>query len=157
MSAVFPVRRAALFLKRWRRTSWPDLALLAEALLLLAFARIAILILPFRAVGWIASRFTGERVIAAQVRDDMVCRVRWAVLAGARRVPFRAVCFQQGLAAQIMLRRRGVNSTLYFGAAPDDAKGLVAHVWVRDGGSEVVGCEIASRFAVLARFPGPGR
>jgi hypothetical protein len=80
-------------------------------------------------------------------------RVRWAVTAAARRVPWRAKCFEQGLASQIMLRRRGVPSVLYYGAAPDDLRGLSAHVWVRDGDLDVIGGEIASRYAVLATFP----
>ena len=71
----------------------------------------------------------------------------------SRRVPWRALCFEQGLAAQIMLRRRGIASTLYYGAAPDKAEGLSAHVWVRDGAIDVVGCELAPHYGVLAVFP----
>ena len=52
-----------------------------------------------------------------------------------------------------MLRRRGVPSILYYGASPDENQGLAAHVWVRDGNTDVVGCEVASRYAVLATFP----
>jgi hypothetical protein len=136
-----------------RRTSWRDLALLAEAVVLLACARAATAVLPFRALGWIACRFQTTDTPAPVGRVASIDRIRWAVRAGARRVPFRAACFQQGLAAQLMLRRRGVSSTLYFGAAPDSQRGVVAHVWVRHGDVAVVGCEEAARFAVLARFP----
>ena len=52
-----------------------------------------------------------------------------------------------------MLRRRGIPSVLYYGAAPDDRCGIVAHVWVRDGEADVVGCELAGRYALLASFP----
>jgi hypothetical protein len=52
-----------------------------------------------------------------------------------------------------MLRRRGIPSVLYYGAAQDDQTGLSAHVWVRDGDVDVIGCEIAYRFAILAAFP----
>lgn len=79
--------------------------------------------------------------------------IRWAIVACARRVPWRALCFEQGLAAQFMLRRRGIASVLYYGAAPDTKQGLSAHVWVRDGNVDVVGCEVASAYAVLATFP----
>jgi hypothetical protein len=63
------------------------------------------------------------------------------------------MCFQQGLATQFMLRRRGIPSVLFYGAAPDDRGGLSAHVWVRDGSVDVIGGETASRFALLATFP----
>jgi hypothetical protein len=76
-----------------------------------------------------------------------------AVQAVARRAPWRSLCYQQGLTAQIMLRRRGIDSTLYFGARPKGCEGLAAHVWVRDGAQDVIGCEEAHGFAVLACFP----
>jgi hypothetical protein len=84
-------------------------------------------------------------------------RVRWAVVACARWVPWRTMCFQQGLAVQFMLRRRGIPSVLYYGAATDDGRGLSAHVWVCDGDLNIVGGEIASRYAVLCTFPPQGR
>jgi hypothetical protein len=52
-----------------------------------------------------------------------------------------------------MLRRRGVPSVLYYGAALDNGSGLSTHVWVRDGDVDVIGGEIADRFAILATFP----
>ena len=42
---------------------------------------------------------------------------------------------------------------LYYGAAQDEKSGLHAHVWLRDGEVDVVGGEIACRFATLAMFP----
>jgi hypothetical protein len=63
------------------------------------------------------------------------------------------MCFEQGFAAQAMLRLRGIRSSLYYGAAFDDRGELSAHVWVRAGNADVVGCETASRYAVLAIFP----
>ena len=52
-----------------------------------------------------------------------------------------------------MLKRRGVPSVLYYGAAQDDLNGLHAHVWVRANDLDVTGGEIANRFALLATFP----
>lgn len=78
--------------------------------------------------------------------------VAWAVTAAARRARFRAVCIERGLAAQTMLRRRGIGATLYYGAAPG-VDGLAAHVWVRWQGIDVIGGESAARFTPLATFP----
>jgi hypothetical protein len=52
-----------------------------------------------------------------------------------------------------MLRRRGVPTVLYYGAAPDDERRLAAHVWVKAGETGVVGHKIADRFAILAKYP----
>jgi hypothetical protein len=136
---------------RLRRLSAAEAALLAETFALLAFSSAAIRMLPFTRVGALASSRLGRP--GGAPLDDLVAKVVWAVGACARRVPFRAVCFQQGLTAQIMLRRRGVDSTLYFGAAMHQQAVLSAHVWVKAGEIEVVGCEEASGYAALAAFP----
>ena len=44
--------------------------------------------------------------------DPIRREVSWAVAAAARRVPWRAKCLEQGLAAQAMLRLRGLASVL---------------------------------------------
>jgi hypothetical protein len=141
-----------IFRKFWR-LAWQDRLLLLEAILCLAVAGVAIAALPFRLVGFLAGRPTRQPRLPRQIRANKVRRVRWAIIATAARVPWRALCFQQGLAAQFMLRRRGIPSVLYYGAAQDNRSGLYAHVWVRDGDDDVVGGEVASRFAVLATFP----
>jgi Transglutaminase-like superfamily len=130
-----------------------DWLLLAEAMCWLMLAWIAIAVLPFRHVGRLASVPVRGQEPAPEVRAEMMRRIPWAIGACARRVPWRAKCFEQGLAAQFMLRRRGMLSVLYYGAAPDDNRGVSAHVWVRDGDVDVIGGEIASDYAVLAMFP----
>lgn len=135
------------------RVPWHDRLLLLETTLWLAVAGFAIAVLPFRHVGRLAARPTRGPEPLEQTRLREVKRIRWAILTCARRVPWRAMCFQQGLAAQLMLRRRGVPSVLHYGAAPDHRRGLSAHVWVRDGDVDVIGGENKSRFALLATFP----
>ena len=101
-------RAHATFLSRWRRISGPDRALLCEAMALLAFARVAIALLPFETVGRIAAPALGAALPAHEERIRIRSRVQWAVRACARRAPFKAVCFQQGLAAQLTLAQRHI-------------------------------------------------
>ena len=138
-------------LSRLRRLSAAETAFLAEAFVLLAACSAAIRVLPFTRVGGLASWRLGPKRPDPTV--DLPAKVAWAVRACGRRAPWRAVCFQQGLTAQIMLRRRGVDSTLYFGVALEKTSGLSAHVWVKVGDLDVVGCEEASGYAALAVFP----
>lgn len=133
-------------LARLGPSEWP---LLAEALATLALASLAIAVLPFRKVAAAASA-RGRWPL--QARADAVARARWAVEAWSRRVPWRTVCFQRGLALHWMLRRRGIGSVLLYGARRD-GEGLAAHVWVDVDGETVIGGEEAAGFACLARFP----
>jgi hypothetical protein len=119
----------------------------------LAIAGIVIAVLPFRYVGLLAARPIRRPKLPGEAYVNKVQRIRWAIIAAAARVPWPALCFQQGLTAQLMLRRRGIPSVLYYGATQDDRNGLYAHVWVRDGDFDVIGGEIAYRFAILATFP----
>ena len=140
-------------LRKFWRLSWQDRLLLLEASLWLALAGFAITVLPFRQVAFFTARPIRQPQPPPQVRLVTVRHIRWAILNASMRVPWRAKCFQQGFAAQIMLRRRGVPSVLYYGVAQDDKSGLLAHVWVRDGDADVIGGDIACRFATLATFP----
>ncbi|WP_443018762.1 lasso peptide biosynthesis B2 protein [Sphingomonas sp. 7/4-4] len=107
--------------------------------------------LPFARVGRLAS---GKgAALAPPDEASMIAEFRWAITAVARRVPFRAKCFEQGLTAQWMLRRRGIASTLFYGIARDRDRALSAHVWVRSGAFDVVGCDNIADFATVAQFP----
>lgn len=136
---------------RFVRLPWRDRFLLVETTLLLAFAALCIAILSFERVTKVAAG--GRRNLQA-ASPAAARRLAWAVAACARRVPWRALCFEQGLAAQLLLRRRGLKSELCYGIRPDRGDGLTAHVWVRSGEVDVVGCETAADYGLVARFGG---
>jgi hypothetical protein len=123
--------------------------MLAEALAALALASLAIALLPFRRVAVFASS-AGRG--PARSDAETVRRARSALIGWSRRVPWRAVCFQKGLALHWMLRRRGIRSVLLYGVR-QDGDGLAAHVWIDVDGETVIGGEEAPTFACLARFP----
>jgi len=141
MSAQAPLQR-----RRPRR----DYLLLGEALAAVAAASAAIKAMPFKRVGRFASRAPTRPRLAA---PGEIASLKRAVLAWARRTPWRVVCFQQALALQILLRRRGIASTLHYGIAQEDM--LKAHVWLSVGGETVIGGEEAPRFREIACFPPP--
>lgn len=113
-------------------------------------ASVAIRLVPFRQL----ARLIGGEGPAARAAEREVATIRRAIRAWSRRLPWRTLCFEEGLTAHWMLRRRGLRSTLHYGAATIDGQ-LKAHVWVRSGDVDVVGCDNAADFALLATFPGP--
>src|SRR5580765_1669996 len=97
-------------LKRVLRLSPADKGLLLEALVILALARMAVLLLPFR---WVArvlgkpeSQTPEERQASANI--GRIRRVSAVVNKTARNVPWTSKCLDQALAAKIMLARRGI-------------------------------------------------
>ena len=111
-------------------------------------ASAAVALLPFRR----AIRFGSSPVGGAQRVAPSECV--WAVEAAARRLPWRTMCIQKGLAAQRLLRESGTDARLHYGARhhPETGK-LEAHVWVSAGGSIVIGGDEAGEFAELGVYP----
>jgi hypothetical protein len=139
--------------RRLGRLRFQQWCLLAETCVTLVFASIAVRILSFRKIGKLAGWPLSTPASDSERWIEPIREIRWAVLACAARAPWRAKCFEEGLAAHLILRRRGIPSTLFFGAASVADKGFIAHVWVRAENMDVIGTESAQQFAVLARFP----
>ena len=121
------------------------IAIAGLALRTLSFARLA----RFAAAPPRPSRGDPSDMAAAET-------IGRAVEAAARRAPWPVLCFEKGLAAHAMLRRRGRPSILHYGARTDALRGLAAHVWVTLAGFCVVGGAEAAGFAILACFPSQG-
>jgi len=139
-------------LSAFLRLPRPRRQLLPEALLTLAWTSLLVRCLPFRTVLRFADR---SRLSAGPASTAIAADAVWAVEVCARRVPWRAVCFQQGLAVHLMLRRRGIASVLHYGVRQGAAEGLKAHVWVTLDDAAVIGGEQAPRFACLMSVPSP--
>jgi len=127
----------------------PPLLLLAEAGVAMLAASLAVRLMPFRSL---AERLSRRADVARQADAETAYWLRRAVLAWGKRLPWRALCFEQGLAASALLRRRRLAATLHYGAATIEGE-LKAHVWVTSGATQVVGCENKEDYGLLARFP----
>lgn len=149
---LIPDRRPA---RRVRDLAAADWLLLAEALATLAAASAAIRVLPFRRVVQLARfRVARPRPRGSSNRD--LDQAIWAVQAVARRVPWRTVCFQKGLALHWLLRRRQIPSLLHYGVGKEENGGLAAHVWISVDGMIVLGGDVVDRFRCLATYPAQG-
>lgn len=84
--------------------------------------------------------------------EEIVCQVMKAIESVAARIPLRTLCFERGLAAQLMLRRRGMEAILHFGATVQKGN-LSAHVWVSVGDRTVIGGNVIPMFAELKKSP----
>ncbi|MGA2047181.1 MAG: lasso peptide biosynthesis B2 protein [Terracidiphilus sp.] len=138
-----------------------DLLLAVNAMGWLLLAWLAIDLLPFKLYRNMMRHVARKPEMGLAPAAEFTKRVAWAVRAAARRVPWRAVCFHQGIAAQQMLCRAGVPAELHYGVAKTANgvakmanRGFEAHVWVTSYGKMVVGGETRDRFTVLGIFAG---
>jgi hypothetical protein len=138
---------------RYRRLPRVRKRLLREALVALALARIAMACLPFRRIAsWLGTPGTETPPTAAFDQIRLADRIGWAVGALARRVPWDARCLAQALAATWMLRRRGLEGTVSFGADRGESRQLLAHAWLRFGPRLVTGGVGHERFKIFTTF-----
>ena len=139
---------AAVMVTRFYRLSNEERRILVRAAFVLTAAAIAVAVLPFRtAIRFGLVRLAGRSTLRPL---DYV----WAVEAVARRLPWRTVCIQKGLAVQRLLRGDGVDAVLHYGARRSPESGeLEAHVWVSVGGQTIIGGEDAAGLPEIARFP----
>ena len=143
MKLVRQIRRAASL-------GWSGNLLLVEAIVTLAAAAAAIRFLSFRrAVSFGAVPLGEQRENPTGLADEL----SWTVEAAARIVPFRTVCFQQGLALQRMARRRGVDARLHYAIGKDETDRLAAHVWVSADGRALIGEQHDNIFKTVATYP----
>ena len=136
------------FMATLQRLSPERRRLLLVAAATLSAASAAVALLPFkRAVAFGSVGLRPRRPISV---NDCV----WTVQAVAKRLPWRTMCIEQGLAAQRMLRRTGVNALLHYGARQDPSSGkLEAHVWVSVAGETIIGDQDEPGFAEIATYP----
>jgi hypothetical protein len=128
-----------------------DRKLRLEALMYLVAARLALKIVPFRWLVRVFEREPRTPELQGAVREQARTDVRRAVRHATRWLP-GTVCFPKAIAAQAMLRRRAVATTLYCGAANVRPRGLVAHVWLQDGEIGVAGDRVSGPYHLLASY-----
>ena len=140
-------------LAKLRACNRADGAALGEAFVLLLLVSAALRWMKFETLGRIASLTVAARVPADQ--QVIICeRCAWAVAVAAKRSPLRALCFERGLAAQIMLRRRGIDATLFYGLRPEaDNVALKGHVWVIADKFGITGTEVSAGYRAMVSFP----
>lgn len=141
------MKRLRLFL----RLQSAERRLLVEAAAGLVAAGVLLRILRFNRLSRRLGRHMAESPPETpQVQAGEARKVQWAVETAARNLPWKPVCLPQAVAATRMLRRRGIESTLYLGIDPAD--GFDAHAWVRVGRVIVTGGPRPDRFSVVSTF-----
>jgi hypothetical protein len=79
--------------------------------------------------------------------------VHWIMPEAIWFLPGETVCLPQAIAAQTFLRRLGMATTLYLGAATLPTHGLMVHAWLQDGDNIIIGQTVGQNYHVLACFP----
>lgn len=132
----------------WKHPS--DVVLLVEIIIWLGLAWLALKFLPFRQTAVFLQPKVNRKRNAALLQVELA-RLRWLIGVMSRRLPWRAVCFHQGIAAQRILCRQGIAADLHYGVLKRD-ESFVGHVWVAVQEEIILGGEEARACTCLMTF-----
>ena len=135
------------------RLGWQDRWLLLQVTVLLGLFRALILTVPFPRL----ARSFGQRRVespqTAEISDlRQARRIGWAIRTVSPYTPWTSNCFPQALTAKYLLNRRGIATTLYFGAHFKAPGEMAAHAWLRCGPLFVTGGAGHLTFGTTAYF-----
>ncbi|QAY68445.1 lasso peptide biosynthesis B2 protein [Paenibacillus protaetiae] len=140
-------------LRRFNRYPFDLKLLFIEAFFYLAWGRVFKMVPFAKASSSLGERMTETSFDRAGAEQEIVLRKITKVLYTMSRYTWwESQCMVKAVAAQKMLERRGISSTLYMGSGRDDKGTMIAHAWLRSGSYYVTGNEQLERYAVVACF-----
>lgn len=92
---------------------------------------------------------TGAAPVAEPI-STVIKRVAWAIPRASDRVPWRADCLVQALAARRWLARSGVPTSLFLGVRKDGDELFASHAWLMAGDQIVTGGSGADYTSIAA-------
>ena len=125
-----------------------------EAGFFLAIARFFVRFLPFRSWRWTLGEIgrspsAGPSATESD-RQRAIVVGKW-VRSTARRVPFEAVCLPQAMAGRWMLKHRGLDGRIVFGAGvKEGSRDMLYHAWLRFGDDTLTGQDVDTELKELS-------
>ena len=133
-------------------TSWTTKLLFAEAVVTSAYVKITLLFLPFRKIaGWLGSQADPQAASLPEAQLGMIEKIRFAIKLCDRYTPWPTECYTRSLTAKIMLKRRKIASTLFFGFSREQGE-MKGHAWLKSSGIVVTGFCDFSKYNVHSSF-----
>ena len=134
--------------------------LFCETWLLLALSRSLIFFWPFRRLrlflGNPVSHAEAEQVASElTTSEDLLKLIQLSIIRAGHRSPWRTKCFEQALAARMMLFRRRIQSVIFFGVhmnPEEPGKKMSAHAWLICSNYTVTGGKDNTHFNIVGCF-----
>lgn len=126
-----------------------EMVLVAEALLLIAIVRSAMLKLSIPRLRSLAKFLAGTARERSTETHPTPERITWAIAAAGRRMPGGRNCLAQAVAAEALLTRFGYPSEFRIGARRTGGGELQAHAWLESHGQVLIGAFELETYSVM--------
>ncbi len=142
------LKRFCLFLSFDHKIKW----LVIEAYIQLGWARFLKQV-PFARLAPNLGTFMEEtELVENPEHKKLLQQISEAIHLASRHTFWESQCMVRAIAAMNMLKKRGIESTIYFGTARDDKGELIAHAWLRSGSIYLSGAEEMNKFTVVGKY-----
>jgi hypothetical protein len=137
-------------LRKWLSIPY---VLYLEVLFTLVYARIMTLFYPFKKVARKMANSLKTRSESQNSEEALGRAIKLSQITKSlsKKVPFRALCFEQALCMQLLLQRRGFYSEIHFGLKTKEDQ-LAAHAWLVFEDITLSGAKGKEQFAVIKSF-----
>jgi len=139
--------------RKFIKLNFGDKFLLLIAGMLSLYFGLIVLIFPFKSIVSILG--TKAKVLSNELslpEIQKVKRVEKCISRLSRHFPIKIKCLPKAMAAKYILKRYGLDSTLYIGVSLVKTKSFHAHAWLVCGGIIVSGKEEVGQFKPLVFF-----
>jgi len=138
-------------LRSFIKIPWKEKMTVIEVVVLLFYGRM-LLLLPYRYM----KRHFGNYSVKSGHDENISIRELKRISQYIRRIgdrlPWKCTCLVDAIAAKIMLKRRNIPATIYFGMAKDNDNKIAAHAWVKCGDYYVTGEHTEFEFKPVGHF-----
>jgi hypothetical protein len=126
--------------------------LIIEAYVQLGWARI-LKGMPFSKVSPGLGAYMEETTYEPNHHDrKLLKRISEAIHISSRYTFWESQCMVKAIAGMNMLKRREIESTIYFGTGRDEQGKMIAHAWLRSGSIYLSGAEEMNRFIIVGKY-----
>ncbi|MCC5939970.1 MAG: lasso peptide biosynthesis B2 protein [Balneolaceae bacterium] len=138
------------FLKKPLREKW----LLIRIIMLLFMVRFLLFVLPFKHFSKLLGKPADKHSEDAPNPDPAyTATVSRYISNCSRLVPWDSKCLAQAAAGKMMMRKKGIPATVFFGVKKGDGNEKIkAHAWLSVGPEIVLGGDVAGEYSPISRF-----
>ena len=127
-------------------------SLFPEVFALLAFTHFILLFSSFKRINGVLGTLHQETADGPNQHKARLSTIAQAIEIASKYAFWKPMCYTQALTGKIMLKRRSMESTVYFGVKKGRDEKTKGHAWLRCGNVIVTGKYRHKHYKVLATY-----
>ena len=140
-------------LKKYYKLEYLERSTLNQIFFWLIYSVVLVRLAPLRWFSGLLGEFnkTSDFEIN-QNQIEIIKLIKKNIRRSKRVLPWKVKCFEEAIAAKMVLKKQKIKSTLYLGVDKDKEQKLIAHAWLKAGDYIVTGRQGREKYAVVGFY-----